>query len=65
MNPTNINEVTPNAIERRAEIAEILALGLVRLWARQSSGICADRGDSSLYCVAGQSGHANSKAENG
>jgi hypothetical protein len=51
--------------ERIAEIGEILALGLVRLRARQSSHIAAARGDSSLACVADQSGGANSETENG
>jgi hypothetical protein len=45
--------------DRIAEIAEILALGLVRLKARQSSHLSADRGESLLACVADQSGHAN------
>lgn len=52
------------ARERIAEIAEILALGLVRLRARQSSQIPAVSGDSSLACVACQSGGANSETEN-
>jgi hypothetical protein len=53
------------ARERITEIGEILALGLVRLRARQSSQIAADSVDSSLACLAGQSGGANSKTENG
>ena len=52
--------------QRIAEIGEILALGLVRLKARQSSQIAAEAGESSLDCVAHQSGHANpEKPENG
>ena len=51
--------------ERIAEIGEILALGLIRLRARKSTQLSADRGDSSLDCVADQSGHANSDTENG
>jgi hypothetical protein len=47
------------ARERVAEIGEILALGLVRLKARQSSHLSADRGESSLASLADQSGHAN------
>jgi hypothetical protein len=54
-----------DARERIAEIGEILALGLVRLRARQSSQTLADGGESSLACVAHQSGHANSETENG
>jgi hypothetical protein len=45
--------------ERTAEIAEILAVGLMRLLARKSSQISPDCGESSLDCPAHQSGHAN------
>jgi hypothetical protein len=38
------------------EIAEILALGLQRLIARQSSDLSADGGESSLHFVPDQSG---------
>jgi hypothetical protein len=38
------------------EIAEILATGLVRLRARQSSTLSADRGESSLDFTGHQSG---------
>ena len=51
--------------ERIVEIGEILALGLIRLRIRQSTQLSADRRDSSVDCVADQSGHANSKTENG
>ena len=47
------------AAERLDEIAEILAAGLSRLKARQSSALPADFGESSLHCAAAQSGHAN------
>jgi hypothetical protein len=47
------------ADERLTEIAEILADGLTRLRARQSSALPADFGESSVDCAAGQSGHAN------
>jgi len=40
----------------QAEIAEILAAGLVRLRARKSRGISADGGESSLDFVSAQSG---------
>jgi hypothetical protein len=42
--------------ERLTELAEILAVGVVRLRARKSSGMCPDIGESSLDCVAHQSG---------
>ena len=50
---------SPESTERIAEIAEILAAGVMRLRARQSSAMSADRGDSSLDCAGHQSGHAN------
>lgn len=52
------------ARDRIGEIAEILALGLVRLRARQSSRTPANCGESSLEPVAHQSGHANPETEN-
>jgi len=48
-----------SAPERLDEIAEILAAGLTRLGARQSSQISADLGECSVDCAAHQSGHAN------
>jgi hypothetical protein len=53
-----------DARERIAEIGEILALGLVRLRARQSSELARAAGESSLASVATQSGHANPETEN-
>ena len=50
---------TSNGKESLDEVAEILAAGLQRLHARQSSALPAHSGDSSLDCAAGQSGHAN------
>lgn len=44
--------------ERIAEIAEVLALGLIRLRARKSREYSLTDRDSSLDCVAHQSGHA-------
>jgi hypothetical protein len=44
--------------ERLAEIAEILAAGLIRLRARQSSPLSPDYGESPLDCAGYQSGHA-------
>ncbi|MCJ7787233.1 MAG: hypothetical protein MUP20_00735 [Methyloceanibacter sp.] len=54
-----------SAAERLAEIAEILAAGLMRLKARQSSQLSPEYGESSLDYLAHQSGHAISETENG
>jgi hypothetical protein len=51
--------------ERLAEIVEILAAGVVRRRARQSSPLLPPPGESSLDCAGDQSGHANSKTEKG
>jgi hypothetical protein len=45
-----------NASERLPEIAEILAAGLTRLFARKSSEISADAGESSVHFPPHQSG---------
>jgi hypothetical protein len=50
------NEVSA-ATERIAEIAEILAVGLMRVMARKSSGYSTDTGESSLHISARQSSH--------
>jgi hypothetical protein len=47
------------AAERLGEIARILAAGLIRLRARQSSELSADGGESSVDFLAGQRGHAD------
>ena len=47
------------AAERLDEVAEILAAGLQRVLARQSTAQSADFGESSLDCPGHQSGHAN------
>jgi hypothetical protein len=47
------------ARERITEICEILALGLIRLNARKSSQFSAATGESSLDCLAHQSGHVD------
>jgi hypothetical protein len=57
MNALNPNRLT--AAERLDEIAELLAAGLMRLRARQSTPLSAHCGDSSLDCAAHQSGHAD------
>ncbi len=62
-NPLHPHHMT--AEERLAEVAEILAAGLMRLRARQSSHLSADHGESSLDCVAHQSGHANALKREG
>jgi hypothetical protein len=55
-NPLHPDRMT--AAERLAEIAEILARGLIRLHARKSSSLSADRGDSSVDFSPDRSGHA-------
>ena len=57
-----MNAVHPNQLsadERIDEIAEILALGLTRLRARQSSALSPHVGESLLDCLGHQSGHAD------
>ena len=48
-----------SAAERLAEIAEILAAGLIRLRARQSSHLSPDCGESSLDYHGNQIDHAD------
>ena len=48
-----------SAAERLNEVGEILAVGLSRLKARQSSAFPADFGESSLDWAGNQSGDAN------
>ena len=47
-----------SAMERRAELCGILALGVVRLKQRQSSELSDGDGESSLHFPPDQSGHA-------
>jgi hypothetical protein len=56
-NPIHRLHMTPD--ERIGEVCSILARGLIRLKARQSRRVSADRGESSLACVGDQSGHAD------
>lgn len=56
MNPLSPDRMTP--AERRAQLCAILALGLVRLHARQSSRQSATSENSSLDLPGEQSGHA-------
>jgi hypothetical protein len=50
-----------NPAERRAEMCAILALGVVRLRARQSSQLSELAGESSLHYAPDRSGHAKPK----
>jgi hypothetical protein len=52
-----VAKIPQNSAERLAEIAEILAAGLMRLVVRKSSPIFGDIGDSSLDFSATESGH--------
>ncbi len=54
-----------NASERLNEIAEILAAGLMRLRARQSTVLSRDSGESSLDCAGHQSSHADRLTSDG
>jgi len=49
--------------ERIAEIGELLALGLIRLRARQSTNLSAASGDSFMDCLATPSAHAGNQPE--
>jgi hypothetical protein len=51
--------------ERLAEIAEILAAGLMRLKSRQSTPLSPDGGESSLDCAGHQSSHADRRKSHG
>ena len=61
--------IAPNALspdlmspaERRAEVAEILAAGLMRLSAAKSSSLSADCPESFVDFMPGQSRHAKRK----
>ncbi len=57
MNPLHPRHLTPK--ERCAETCRLLALGLIRLRARQSSDQSAASGESSLHFSGNRSGHAN------
>lgn len=56
-NPLDPGQLT--AKERLSELAEILAAGLIRLHARQSTPLSAACGESSFDCVGHRSGHAD------
>ena len=57
MNACKANLMTTE--ERLSEVAEILATGLMRQYARKSNPLSADGGDSSLDCPAHHSGHGD------
>jgi hypothetical protein len=57
--PNPIDPERLSAAERLAEVAEILAAALIRLRARQSTPLSAACGESSLDCIANQSGHTD------
>ena len=57
MSPLHPDDMT--GTERLAELGQILAAGLMRLQARQSSQLSADCGDSSVDFLPDQSGHAD------
>jgi hypothetical protein len=55
------NSIAPTALtaeERLAEVAEILAAGLMRVRTLKSTCLSADLRESSLDCLAHPSGHA-------
>lgn len=56
MNPLNPDRMS--AKERLTELTRILAFGLIRLRARQSSQVSDPTGESCLHFPPDQSGHA-------
>lgn len=56
MNPYPPHLMSP--LDRRADLCRLLAIGLIRLRARQSSGLSAEAGESSLPIPGHPSGHA-------
>jgi hypothetical protein len=64
MPQSSVNQTYPESVsgaERIAEIGEILALGLMRLRARQSTHLSAETGDSFVDCLATPSGHGGTR----
>ena len=59
--PNPLNPDRMSAKERLAEVTRILALGLIRLRARQSSQVSELARESSLHFPPDQSGHAKPK----
>jgi hypothetical protein len=63
VNPLKPDQMSPS--ERLAELAEILADGLMRLQAKKSSRSAGESGESSLHSMPCLSAHPNSlEAEN-
>ncbi len=60
-----LNPAHMSAAERLDELADILAIGLMRLRTRQSTPLSRDRGESSLDCAAHQSSHADRLTSDG
>jgi hypothetical protein len=56
--PNALSPEQMGAIERVEELGKLMAAGLMRLQARQSSQLSADCGDSSVDFLPDQSGHA-------
>ena len=56
MNGVNPDRLTP--AERLAEVGRILAAGLIRMKARQSSPLSADRAETFVDLSGPKSGHA-------
>ncbi len=54
-----------SAADRLDEVAEILAAGLVRLRARQSSRVSRDSGESSLHFMPAESGRGTGRERAG
>jgi hypothetical protein len=63
MNPLHPSHLS--AAERLAEVAEILAAGLMRLRARKSTPLSPHSGESSLDCAGHQSSHADGLMSDG
>ncbi len=62
------NALAPNRMtpaERLAELGRILAAGLIRMKARQSSPLSADRGEGSVDISRLKSGHATRDSQGG
>jgi len=57
--PNSINPERMTPAERLAEVADILAAGLMRLRARKSTPLSPHSGESSLDCPGHQSSHAD------
>ena len=63
MNGVNPDRLTP--AERLAELGRILAAGLIRMKARQSSPLSADRGESTVDLSGAKSGHETRNSAGG